>query len=94
MAIIHLQSVGKVEAKPAIEFKINEFMVWNFGSQSKVTAVVKETKAFITFELTYPLGGSNDWANTRTSERRLKKSRLVGIGSEKLVKKYHKNYNS
>lgn len=69
-------------------------MLWNYGSQSKVIAIVKETKAFITFEIVYPLKGSNDWANTGTSERRLKKSRLVGIGSEEIVKKYHKNYSN
>lgn len=93
MQTIHLQSIGKVEAKPAQDFKVNEFIIWNFGNQSKIVRVVKETKAFITFELTYPLSG-NDWANTGTSERRLKKSRLVGIGSEKIVKKYHKNYKT
>lgn len=94
MQTIHLQNIGKAKAKPAQEFKIGEFMLWNYGSQSKVISITKETKAFITFEIMYPLGGSNDWSNTGISERRLKKSRLVGIGSEEIVKKYHKNYSS
>ena len=94
MQTIHLQGIGKVEAKPAQEFQIGEFILWNFGSQSKIVGIAKETKAFITFKLEYPLSGRRDWADTGTSERRLKKSRLVGIGSEEIVKKYHKNYKA
>lgn len=89
--LVHLQSVGKTEAKPAQEFEINEFMAWNFGSQSKIVGIIKETKAFITFELLSP-DCWGDWSNAKVSERRLKKSRLVAIGSEDIVKKYDKNY--
>lgn len=91
MDLVHLQSVGKVEAKPAQDFEIGEFMVWNFGSQSKVVGIAKETKAFITFELLSP-DCWGDWSDAKVLERRLKKSRLVAIGSEEVVKKYGKNY--
>jgi hypothetical protein len=89
--LVHLQGIGKVEAKPAQEFQIGEFMMWNTGSQSKVVGIAKETKAFITFEILYP-DCWRDWANAKVGERRLKKTRLVAIGSEQIVKKYDKNY--
>jgi hypothetical protein len=91
--LVHLQSIGKVEAKPAQEFEIGQFMAWNFGSQSKVVGIAKETKAFITFELLCP-DINNDWADAKVYERRLKKTRLVAIGSEEIVKKYNKNYSA
>lgn len=69
---VQLQSVGHVAAKPAKEFKVGDFMAWNFGFTSEVVGIAKETKAFIVFELKSTSDGI-------TRERRLKKDRLVAI---------------
>lgn len=74
---VQLQSVGRVAAKPASEFKVGDFMAWNFGYASEVLEIVKETKSFITFKLNSidPMGRVTD----TTAERRLGKNRLVAI---------------
>lgn len=82
---IHLQSVGKVEAKPAQDFQIGEYMMWNFGQVSKVVKVLKETKSFITFEVLCP-DVWGDWAQAKTYERRTKKETLVAIADLEYVK--------
>ena len=71
MASIRLQSIGLVKAKAAEEFKIGDFMAWNFGSKSKVVGIEKKTKSFVTFILSD--GGE-------IYSRRLGKKRLVAIG--------------
>lgn len=71
MNTTHLQGIGSVSAKPAGEFKVGEYMAWNYGHRSKITAIISETKEFRTFELTCSDG---------VFERRLKKTRLVAIG--------------
>jgi hypothetical protein len=69
---IQIQSVGRVQAKPAIEFSIGDKMVWNFGYTSEVVRVVKETKSQIIYELK-----STDSGNIH--ERRFGKQRLVAF---------------
>jgi hypothetical protein len=69
---VQLQSVGHVAAKPAKDFKVGEFMAWNFGYASEVLEIVKETKSFITFKLS---STESDYVG----ERRLGKNRLVAI---------------
>ena len=65
---IHLQYVGAYPAKPVQDLKIGETVVWNFGSTSKVTGFIRETKAQLIVEFTDEHG---------THERRMKKTRLV-----------------
>lgn len=72
MTKLHLQGVGKVNAKKAVDFKVGDKMVWNFGSTSTITGVAKETKAFITYIMT-------DSKMPEPYERKLKKDRLVGF---------------
>lgn len=78
MNTIQLQSIGKVEAKKASDFKVGEKMKWNFGYTSEVLEIVKETKTQIVVKLNSidPLGRVSDFIG----ERRLKKERLVAIG--------------
>jgi hypothetical protein len=71
-ATIQVQQVGKVQAKPAAQFKAGDQMVWNFGYTSTILAVASETKAFITYLL-------KDNKTSASHERRLKKTRLVAF---------------
>ena len=71
MQTIQIQSVGKVEAKPAIEFKAGEKMLWNFGYTSTIISVASETAAFITFLM--------QGKEEKPYERKFKKTRLVAI---------------
>ena len=77
MATIQIQSVGKVNAKPAAEFSVGEKMLWNFGYSSEILEIVKETPTQIVFKINSisPTGKVEDF----TGERRLKKTRLVAI---------------
>jgi len=68
---VHLQSVGLVKAKPASEFRVGEFMGWNFGSVSEVVAIREISKCFIEID---------ESLNGKIYQRRLKKDRLVAIG--------------
>ena len=70
---IQLQGVGLRAAKPASEFKVGEFFVWNYGYHSEIVGIKKVTKHQIVF-LTQSQDGE-------IYERRLGKSRLVGIGN-------------
>lgn len=71
MQTIHLQAIGKTKAKPAGDLVAGDVTVWNFGSTAKVIGKASETKAYVTMTLQDKESG--------TYERRLKKSRLVGI---------------
>lgn len=68
---IQLQSIGLVNAKPAGELVSGDVTIWNFGSTAIVLEKVKETAAFVTLSL--------DNGKHGISERRLKKTRLVGF---------------
>ncbi len=70
---IQLQAIGQATAKPAKDFKVGEHFVWNYGYHSKIVAIGKQTKHQIVF-----ITESEDG---KRYERRLKKDRLVGIGS-------------
>lgn len=65
----HLQGIGMHIAKAAGTIVVGDVLVWNYGTCSKVTAIVSETPAFVTIEETYEGG--------KTYNRRLKKTRLV-----------------
>jgi len=62
-----IQRVGAHGAKPAREVETGEEMVFNGGSTEEVTAILKETKKTIVFEL------------DGQYERRKKKDTLVAI---------------
>ena len=74
---VQVQGVGHVYGTPSSSLQPNSTIIWNFGSTSKVKAITKETKAFITFQLT-------------DGERRLKKSRLVARPLKELPKELQK----
>lgn len=69
---VHLLGYGRADAKMGNEFKIGEKMLWNYGSKSLITGILKETKSFITFILLCSDGIKY--------ERRIKKDRLIAIG--------------
>ncbi len=68
---VHLQSVGLVKAKPAVEFKPGEYMGWNFGSVTKVLAIREVSKCFV--EIDQELNG-------KCYTSKFKKDRLIAIG--------------
>ena len=47
MSTIQLQSYGHAPAKPAGELKEGDVTIWNFGIESKVTGIVRETEKSI-----------------------------------------------
>lgn len=75
---IRLQNYGLCDAKPAQDFKPGEFMKWNGGSTSEVLRIRSESEHYITFLIRY-YGFKNE---LKTSERRIKKTRLVAIGGK------------
>ncbi len=79
---IQIQSVGRMPAKPASEFKPGEFFLWNFGSIEQVIAIVEETAKSIIFKTQYFSQGS-----LQTIERRrFLKTRLIAISNAKTLK--------
>ena len=60
-----------VRAKPAIEFKVGDLTVWNFGGTAEMVGVAKETAKMITLILKDDESG--------TYERRFLKTRLIGF---------------
>ena len=69
---IWLQNYGFAPAKKAVEFKVGEKMLWNFGSKSEVVEIVGESKSFITIRSLCSDGN--------IYQSRLKKDRFVAIG--------------
>ena len=76
MQTIHLQGIGRIEAKPAQEFKAGEFFCWNYGGTCEIIGIKRETPATLTFAVKY----KNYSGTTEEAVRTLKKTRLVGIG--------------
>lgn len=71
---IQLQYMGHVYGTLATELKSGDHTIWNSGGVEKIEGIEKETKAFITFKISYI-----DYDNkTVFSTRRLKKTRIVG----------------
>lgn len=69
---IQLQVIGLVKATEAVNLKVGDVTVWNFGATEKVIDILKPTTAFVNIVI----------ENVRTGTvgtRRLKKTRLVGI---------------
>lgn len=80
---VHLQYYGNAPAKPASEFKIGEFMLWNYGMNSRISAIKKETPKSITFEEEY-IGFSG---KVEKGQRRFLKTRLIAISTVGYLKK-------
>jgi hypothetical protein len=68
---VHLQNVGLVKAKRANEFKVGEFMGWNFGITSKVVDIRDVSKCFVEID---------EELNGKIYTRKCKKDRLIAIG--------------
>jgi len=67
------QQNQKGEKMPTIHyFKIGEKFLWNCGYSSLITAILKQTNSFITYQVKS--------SGAFICERRLKKDRLVAIG--------------
>ena len=70
-AYVQLQSVGRVPAKPAKDFKVGERIMWNFGEESLIIAIIKETPKTLVFKTE---------SSGKTYRRRYGKDRLLAIG--------------
>lgn len=71
---LHLQSIGKVRAKLASEIAAGDVLVWNFGMRTLVLGVRELSKCYLEVtELSEESGN--------TTQRRMKKDRLVGLSS-------------
>ena len=71
MQTIQLQSIGKVEATEAINLKVGDVTVWNFGFTEEIIEVLKVTAKTRVLKIKSESG--------KFFERRLKNDRLVGI---------------
>jgi hypothetical protein len=69
---IHLQGVGKFQAKPASEIKPGDVLVWNYGSTSTVLTVETRGKSVFTTQTAEKIG---------IFERRFLGTRLVACTS-------------
>lgn len=73
MKTIKLQGIGTVNAKQAGELKVGDKTVWNFGAIEVVCGILKETRKTVTLQIRSQ--------SSALHERRLNKTRLVGISS-------------
>jgi len=77
---IQLQSVGWVPAKLAVNVKVGDTLMWNFGTTSEVVAVREVSACFVEVTEKWeakPYGGPSE------TKRKLKKTRLVGYVPKK-----------
>lgn len=79
---VYLQGYAAyVYGTPAADLKPGDTMVWNGGGTSNVVALIKETKAFLTFKTSYTCDMTGE---TKYFQRRLKKDRIVARPYEEL----------
>lgn len=69
---IQLQSIGHQPAIEAGNLKVGDITVWNFGGKELIISKDRETAAFVFFTIKCERNGE-------LYERKLKKTRLVGI---------------
>ncbi len=50
---MRLQSIGNVLGTPAIEIKIGDSLMWNFGAVELVNDILKETDKMLTISILY-----------------------------------------
>lgn len=77
-----LQGIGYVNGTPAGELKEGDTMLWNYGYESKVGKILKETDKTIIIE--------EHWINSfsgkpETGQRKLLKTRIVARPKSELV---------
>ena len=68
---MNLQGIGKVSSKQAINIKVGDTLVWNYGATNTVEGITGETAKFITVALRAEDG--------KLYSRRLKKDREVCV---------------
>jgi hypothetical protein len=73
---IHLQGIGQFPAKPASDFQIGDFAVWNQGYTSQVINVEPKGKKFLTWRIRTKDG--------KMWDRIVKADRLVAFSSREL----------
>jgi hypothetical protein len=66
---IHLQEIGRVAAKPAKDFTVGDFAVWNAGFTSEVISIAPKGRTQITWQVRTKDG--------KTWDRVVKADRLV-----------------
>lgn len=76
MQTIQLQSIGLVQAVEAESLKVGDITVWNFGATEEIVEVLKPTAKFVKLIIRSVKSGE-------LFERKLKKTRLVGIQEAK-----------
>lgn len=77
---IQLQSVGRVPAKLAVNVKVGDTLMWNFGVTSEVVAVRNVSACFVEVTEKWKREGYGGPSETK---RKLKKTRLVGYVPKK-----------
>jgi len=70
----YLQGIGNVKGTPAGELKVGDTMLWNYGNESKVGKILKETDKTITIEEHWVSSFSG---KLESGERKLLKTRIV-----------------
>lgn len=68
---IHLQGVGNLPAQRAIECKVGDVLIWNYGETETIEEIIKTTAKQIIFKVSTVRGG--------IFIRRCSKERLVAI---------------
>jgi hypothetical protein len=70
---IHLQSIGRVNAKRADALRPGDVTIWNFGYTYKVVSVDQVSPKFVLVKMVAEQGDAKAW------ERRAKIDRLIGV---------------
>lgn len=67
---MRLQGIGLVEGSPAVNIKVGDVLMWNFGEKENVVEILQETKKQVKIKIEY---------KGKYYERKLLKTRLVCI---------------
>lgn len=79
MNTVHLQGIGKFQAKPAVELMVGDVTVWNYGAKEVVTVVEKRGKSvYVTLKYT-------SMGKEVEGIRRFSQTRLVAFATKKAV---------
>jgi hypothetical protein len=72
LPVVHLQGLGTTKAKPAGEFQVGEYTMWNYGYQSRILHIQPKGRTQLKWRVLADDGKEYD--------RTVKTSRLVAIG--------------
>jgi hypothetical protein len=75
---IHLQGVGRFQAKPVSEVAVGDRLVWNYGYTSEVVSIERVSPAFVAVTTR-----GEEGLDGRLYTRRMKLSRLVAFSTRK-----------